>query len=76
MAPRSTKPNSPHIFTSTSKYMAPIQSKVKQYLEGELDFEMISEKSYQTLGIHPDSNVHLGGNSKLQPPYYAVEMWF
>jgi len=33
--------------------MAPIQSKVKQYLEGELDLEMISEKSYQTLGVHP-----------------------
>ena len=33
--------------------MAPIQSKVKQYLEGELDLEMISEKSYQTLGVRP-----------------------
>ena len=33
--------------------MAPIQSKVKQYLEGELDLDMISEKSYQTLGVRP-----------------------
>jgi ATP-dependent helicase YprA (DUF1998 family) len=43
----------PYFYLHLEKKMAPVQSKVKQYLEGELDLQMISEKSYQTLGVHP-----------------------
>jgi len=31
----------------------PVQSKVKQYLDEELDLKMISDRSYQTFGVHP-----------------------
>lgn len=31
----------------------PAQSKIRQYEEHELDFEMLSEKAYQVLGIRP-----------------------